>query len=272
MKQRQRTLISGLMVVGLSLASSALVAKQDHQGHDQGQKRMMQRNGQSEEGPMTREGGGMMNREEGQEGGMGGEMTQRMEKMHTNWHRGDSNSGQSAFDLISEVVDQFEANPDTDWESVNIAALRQHLVDMNQITLYAQIEAADVDGGARYVVTGNGITRDAIKRMVPTHAAQLQSEIGWTTATETKRGGVTLTVTSADPAQAAKIRGLGFLGFMVQGEHHEGHHLMMAGGQSMDHSSMSQGSMDQGSMDQGSMGQGSEGHGSGGAMNHEDSQ
>jgi hypothetical protein len=118
---------------------------------------------------------------------------------------------------------------------------------MNQVTLYAEVNATDVAGGARYVVTGSGITRAAIKRMVPMHAAQMQGEIGWKADNQVNRAGVTLTITSEDPAQVAKIRALGFLGFMVLGEHHEGHHLMMAGGQPADHSSMDHGSMNHGS-------------------------
>jgi hypothetical protein len=38
-------------------------------------------------------------------------------------------------------------------------------------------------------------------------------------------------VTSGDPRQIAKIKALGFMGIMVQGAHHQVHHLMMARGQ-----------------------------------------
>lgn len=307
MKGRQHTFISGLILFLLSLASPALLAQQNHGQHEQevasGQEHsmqqgdgngggMMNRNGQNggRGGMMNRngqngDGGGMMNRngQHGDGGGMmdhgdedggmgggmgGGMMMQRMQNMHSNMHAGDGNSGQSAFDLISQVVDQLAANPDTDWEKVNIEALRQHLVDMNQVTLYAEVESAEVDGGARYRVSGDGRTRDAIKRMVPTHAAQLQGEIGWRAETETMRQGVILTVTSEDPSETAKIRGLGFIGFMVQGEHHDDHHLMMAGGQpmtdgGMNHGGMNHGGMNQsddGAMDHNGQGNGHSGH------------
>jgi hypothetical protein len=140
---------------------------------------------------------------------------------------------------------------------VNIDALREHLIDMNQLTLYAEVESSSVDGGARYRVSGSGRTREAIKRMVPTHANQLQSELDWSTETELVRSGVILTVTSDDPAQVAKIRALGFMGFMVQGNHHAAHHLMIAGGQpagGMDHGGRGRGGG-------GSMGSGDGGHG-----------
>jgi len=171
----------------------------------------------------------------GGDGMGGGMMMEHMQQMHANLHSNDSNSGQSAFDLIKQVVEQLQANPDTDWAKVNIDVLRQHLVDMNQVTLYAEVESSTVDGGARYVITGDGITRDAIKRMVPMHATQIQTELaGWNTATQTRRDGVVLTVTSDDAATTAKIRALGFMGFMVVGDHHTDHHIMMATGQGHD--------------------------------------
>jgi hypothetical protein len=33
-----------------------------------------------------------------------------------------------------------KANPRTDWSKVNIAALREHLIDMNEVTLQAGAE------------------------------------------------------------------------------------------------------------------------------------
>ena len=78
------------------------------------------------------DGGGMMNRGEGEGGGMGGGMMmQRLQQMLSN----QLSSGQSAFELISQIVDRLEADPNTDWETINIEALRQHLVDMNQVPL-----------------------------------------------------------------------------------------------------------------------------------------
>ena len=43
--------------------------------------------------------------------------------------------GQSAFAAIQEIVDILEADPKTDWSKVNIDALREHLVDMSNVTL-----------------------------------------------------------------------------------------------------------------------------------------
>jgi len=49
--------------------------------------------------------------------------------------------------------------------------------------------------------------------------------------TEDLPSGVKLLVTSADPQTALKIWGLGFLDIMVQGGHHQPHHLAMAKGE-----------------------------------------
>ena len=101
---------------------------------------------------------------------------------------------------------------------------------MNEVTLNAKAEATPIDGGARFAVTGAGRTLDAIRRMVPAHAKEMNGVDGWTTGTEPLPDGVLLTVTAADPRQTARIRGLGFIGVMVQGNHHQMHHLAMARG------------------------------------------
>ena len=113
---------------------------------------------------------------------------------------------------------------------MDIEALRQHLVDMNDLTLNAKAVATLVDGGATYAVTGDGRTLEAIRRMVPAHAHEINGVNGWTTKAEPVANGVALTVTAPDPKQTARIRGLGFIGLMAQGGHHQVHHLAMARG------------------------------------------
>lgn len=139
--------------------------------------------------------------------------------------------GQDAFGTIQEIVRILDADPNTDWSKVNIDALREHLIDMSEVTLRTRAAATQVDGGARFEVTGEGRTLEAIQRMVPAHAHEMNGKNGWSTKTEPKSDGVFLTVTSADPKQAVKIRALGFMGFMAQGSHHQPHHLAMAKGE-----------------------------------------
>jgi len=138
--------------------------------------------------------------------------------------------GQDAFGAIQEIVRILQADPTTEWSRVNIEALREHLIDMNEVTLRAKARAVPVDGGLRILVTGTGRTLQAIRRMVPAHAREINGLNGWSVAASPTADGVILTVTSSDPAEAVKIRGLGFAGIMVQGAHHQPHHLAIARG------------------------------------------
>lgn len=45
--------------------------------------------------------------------------------------------GQDAFGAIQEIVSILDLDPNTDWSKVDIAALREHLIDMNEVTLHA---------------------------------------------------------------------------------------------------------------------------------------
>jgi hypothetical protein len=138
--------------------------------------------------------------------------------------------GQDAFGTIQEIVQILQADPATDWSKVNIAALRQHLVDMDEVTLRAKAAERVLDNGIEITVTGEGRTLEAIKRMVPAHVSELR-EIGWTAKSDDLSNGVKLTVTASESQPLAKLKALGFMGIMVQGAHHQPHHLMMAKGE-----------------------------------------
>lgn len=139
--------------------------------------------------------------------------------------------GQDAFGAIQEIVRTLEADPGTDWSRINLAALREHLIDMHELTLRATAAERKVDSGLQIDVTGTGRTGDAIGRMLPAHGRELNGLTNWRATTETIADGVRLTVTSRDPAEVAHIRGLGFIGLMVSGSHHQPHHLAMARGE-----------------------------------------
>jgi hypothetical protein len=138
--------------------------------------------------------------------------------------------GQDAFGTIQEVVQLLQADHSTDWSKVNISALRQHLIDMNEVTLHAAAAERMLDNGIEIVVTGEGRTLEAIKRMVPAHISELR-EIGWIAKSEDLANGVKLTVTASEAQPLTKLKALGFMGIMVQGGHHQPHHLMMAKGE-----------------------------------------
>lgn len=139
--------------------------------------------------------------------------------------------GQDAFGAVQEIVRVLEADPKTDWSKVDLEALRQHLIDMNDVTLKAEVATKAVDGGLEMAVTGSGRTLAAIQRMVPAHASEINGVNGWNAKTSMLDSGVLLSVTATDPKEVAHIRGLGFIGILVSGSHHQPHHLAMAKGE-----------------------------------------
>jgi hypothetical protein len=140
-------------------------------------------------------------------------------------------SGQAAFGAIGEIVAMLAADPRTDWSKVDVDALRTHLVDMDNVTLHARVASTPVPGGMRFDIAGEGPVRDSIRRMSAAHAASVEASEGRKVKVAETPAGAAMTVTSADPAAAARIRALGFFGEMTLGAHHQTHHLMMARGE-----------------------------------------
>lgn len=181
--------------------------------------------------------------------GMGGAMRENMMRTHQQMMQGQGGMGQhgmmhqqsaasaqptlpgqDAFGAIQEVVRLLEADPNTDWSKVSISALREHLIDMNEVTLHATVEEKRLDNGVEATVTGEGRVLAAIKRMVPAHAQELKGMNDWSATPDDLPNGVRLTVTTNDSKQVPKLQALGFMGLMVQGGHHQPHHLAMARG------------------------------------------
>ena len=138
--------------------------------------------------------------------------------------------GQDAFAAIQEIVALLEADASTDWSKVNITVLQRHLIDMNNVTLFANVTSEPVTGGARYTVTGTTGVRDSIRRMVGGHAGTMSGVGGWQFAVKEHPDGVTLTVTTTAAGELVKLRALGFIGAMTRGVHHQAHHLAIASG------------------------------------------
>jgi hypothetical protein len=139
--------------------------------------------------------------------------------------------GQSAFAAIAEIVALLEADPKTDWSKVDIEALRQHLIDMNNVTLLANVKEIDQGNAVEFDVTGAGPVIDSIRRMVMAHAMTMNGVDGWAYTAKEIEGGASLTVTPPDSKSKAKLKGLGFIGVMASGMHHQQHHWMIAKGQ-----------------------------------------
>lgn len=139
--------------------------------------------------------------------------------------------GQDSFAAIQEIVEILEADPETDWTKVNIAALRQHLIDMSNVTLLSNARGETLDDGMRFIVTGSDDRVVAsIRRMVAAHATTMSGVGGWQFSAAQTDGGAILEV-RVPSADMAKLKALGFIGVMTRGMHHQRHHLMIARGQ-----------------------------------------
>ena len=146
--------------------------------------------------------------------------------------------GQAAFAAIGEVVRMLKADPNTDWSRVNVEALRQHLIDMDDVTMHAVVAQRSVSGGLEMEVTGTGRTVAAIKRMAINHSRMLGQEGEDRATAQEIASGARITVTATQPNDArmvAQIRGLGFAGLMTEGDHHAAHHLALARGDADPH-------------------------------------
>lgn len=139
--------------------------------------------------------------------------------------------GQGAFGAIQEIVEILDADPKTDWSKVNLEALRQHLIDMNEVTLKADAAPKQIDGGLEIAVTGSGRTLVAIQRMIPAWVEMANGHNGWSAKAAPLANGELLTVTAISPKEVQHIRGLGFIGLLVSGSWHQPHHLAIARGE-----------------------------------------
>jgi hypothetical protein len=183
--------------------------------------------GQMPQGQMP---SGQMQHGQMPQGGMQhGGMSQGMHEMHHPMQ-----SGQGAFGAMAEVVRTLEADPATDWSKVNMEALRQHLIDMDEVMLHASVKATQVPGGLSMDITGTGRTAQSIRAMLVPHTVELDAMPAWSAKAESIPDGIRLIVIARDSSDAktvARIRGLGFAGLLVQGGHHGPHHLAMAKGE-----------------------------------------
>lgn len=147
-------------------------------------------------------------------------------------------AGQYAFATLSAVIAALDADSTTDWSRVNIEALRQHLIVMNDVTLGARVTQSNVARGAEMKVTGDGGIAQSIRAMLHAHAPQLEAMGTYRASVTDIPDGARLTVTAsdgADTATVARIRALGFIGLLTLGDHHAQHHMALARGEAMAH-------------------------------------
>lgn len=143
-------------------------------------------------------------------------------------------AGNDAFWTIQEAIQKLDANPHTDWSKVNLEALRQHLVDMQNFTLHVEVlSQTPITQGMKAVVRPTTARSEmSLERVFAAHPAQLKQETGWDMYV-IKQGDVfVLTVTTSNSAEVDRLRGLGYIGVMALGAHHQVHHWGMVQGES----------------------------------------
>ncbi len=140
--------------------------------------------------------------------------------------------GQSVFGTVQEAIRRLEADSTTDWSQVDMAALRQHLLDMERVAMHVAVEEQmPIDGGVRLRVRPTQeAARASLDRVLDAHPHMLRQETGWTMAVTEDDDAYVLRVTTPDSPEVEKIRGLGYIGLLAYGQHHQRHHWHLVRG------------------------------------------
>jgi len=141
-------------------------------------------------------------------------------------------AGNDAFGTIQEVIRALDADPKTDWSKVNLEALRAHLVDMNNMTLRVTVLSQQpiANGVEITIAPESAQVAASLDRVFAAHPPQLEAETGWKMTTQKQQGNYRIVVTTTKPDEVAEIRGLGYIGVLATGAHHQAHHWAMARG------------------------------------------
>ncbi|MGM0571136.1 hypothetical protein [Marinobacter sp.] len=141
--------------------------------------------------------------------------------------------GNAIFGTIQEVIHHLQQNPDTDWSKVDLEALRQHLLDMKDIAENVEVlEKRPINQGVTLLVAPlTSRAEEALERVLAAHPEQLRRETGWEMIVGSQGDRYRITTTSEDPEDTAILNGLGYIGLMAYGNHHQPHHWAMGSGQ-----------------------------------------
>jgi len=140
--------------------------------------------------------------------------------------------GNDVFGTIQEAIRALEADSTTDWSKVDLEALRQHLIDMNNFTMHVDVVSKKpIPDGVDIIVKAQSLEADqSLQRVLKAHPPMLKRETGWTMQVKPLDGEYELVVTTPNPAEVEKIRALGYIGLLAYGMHHQMHHWMIVNG------------------------------------------
>ncbi|MBE8189645.1 MAG: hypothetical protein HAW58_01990 [Candidatus Thioglobus sp.] len=153
---------------------------------------------------------------------------------HSKTHSGKpvlTEAGTDAFATLQEAIRALEADPKTNWNKVNLEALRLHLLEMNDMVLNVKVRQNHISKGFAAIVTPTtDRALQSLKKVFSAHPAQMKKESGWDMKVSNNSGVFTLKITTENASEVAKIRGLGYIGVMAYGGHHQPHHWAIASG------------------------------------------
>lgn len=144
-----------------------------------------------------------------------------------------SEGGQAQFAALIEIVSLLEKDKNTDWDSVDIDALRSHLLDMSRLIQDTKATTKIIsDRQINYTVTGNAESIPSIHRMAVAHAHYIEQSRGWAINSEVNNKDAVVQITVENPETLTRLEALGFYGFMSLDSHHQAHHYQIALGRS----------------------------------------
>jgi hypothetical protein len=141
-------------------------------------------------------------------------------------------AGNALFGTIQEAIKQLDANPNTNWEEVDLEGLRQHLIDMDNFSSFVDVLSDEkIEKGSKIIIKAqNPIAQASLKRAMDAHPGMLKSETSWNMTATPDGDKYVLIITTEKPAEVARLRALGYIGIMALGDHHQVHHWAMASG------------------------------------------
>lgn len=141
-------------------------------------------------------------------------------------------AGNAVFGTIQEAINQLDADPNTNWEKVDLEGLRQHLINMENFSVYVDVLSQEkIEKGAKIVIKAqNTVAQASLTRAMSAHPGMLKSETNWSMTATPDGDKYVLTITTEKPEEVARLRALGYIGVMALGDHHQVHHWSMASG------------------------------------------
>lgn len=141
-------------------------------------------------------------------------------------------AGNDVFGTLQEAITALSNDSTTDWRQVDVEKLRQHLLDMGDMTINVEIVSRQDNPAGLEVVIAPTTARakQALQRVLSAHPKQLEQETGWDMQVTRQNDQYRLAVTTKNTQEIDKIRGLGYIGLMASGTHHQTHHWAMVKG------------------------------------------